>query len=98
MGATQCYLFINKTSVFPIFGYWDGQVLYPGNYVPSLTHRFIKALETRGKLLRNFTQNIDGLGENKRPKNRVLLSTSPFLSIGSVVPQPSVNSATVLSW
>ncbi|CAM9909071.1 unnamed protein product [Pylaiella littoralis] len=37
------------------------KVLYPGNYVPSLTHRFIKALETRGKLLRNFTQNIDGL-------------------------------------
>ncbi|CAM9306640.1 unnamed protein product, partial [Hapterophycus canaliculatus] len=39
------------------------KVLYPGNYVPSLTHRFIKALEIRGKLLRNFTQNIDGLGE-----------------------------------
>ncbi|CAM9302161.1 unnamed protein product [Ectocarpus sp. 12 AP-2014] len=37
------------------------KVLYPGNYVPSLTHRFIKALENRGKLLRNFTQNIDGL-------------------------------------
>ncbi|CAM9234649.1 unnamed protein product [Scytosiphon promiscuus] len=37
------------------------KVLYPGNYVPSLTHRFIKALEIRGKLLRNFTQNIDGL-------------------------------------
>eukprot|EP00903_Cladosiphon_okamuranus_P010135 g9597.t1 len=37
------------------------KVLYPGNYTPSLTHRFIKALENRGKLLRNFTQNIDGL-------------------------------------
>lgn len=43
-----------------------GQVLYPGNYVPSLTHRFIKALENRGKLLRNFTQNIDGLGEENQ--------------------------------
>ncbi|CAN0011206.1 unnamed protein product, partial [Laminaria digitata] len=41
------------------------KALYPGNYVPSPTHRFIKALETRGKLLRNFTQNIDGLGERR---------------------------------
>ncbi|CAM9971438.1 unnamed protein product, partial [Ectocarpus fasciculatus] len=44
----------------PFFNFL-ARVLYPGNYVPSRTHRFIKALETRGKLLRNFTQNIDGL-------------------------------------
>lgn len=37
------------------------KALYPGSYVPSLTHRFLKALENRKKLLRNFTQNIDGL-------------------------------------
>lgn len=45
-------------------------MLYPGNYVPSPTHRFIKALENRGKLLRNFTQNIDGLGEANRSCTR----------------------------
>lgn len=28
---------------------------------PSLTHRFIRALESRGKLLRQYTQNIDCL-------------------------------------
>jgi NAD-dependent SIR2 family protein deacetylase len=28
---------------------------------PSLTHRFIAALHARGALLRNYTQNIDGL-------------------------------------
>ena len=35
--------------------------LLPGNYKPTLTHRFIRMLEEEGKLLRNYTQNIDGL-------------------------------------
>ncbi|MEW5803919.1 MAG: Sir2 family NAD-dependent protein deacetylase [bacterium] len=35
--------------------------LLPGNYKPTLTHRFIQMLEEEGKLLRNYTQNIDGL-------------------------------------
>jgi len=35
--------------------------LLPGNYQPTLTHRFIRMLEEEGKLLRNYTQNIDGL-------------------------------------
>ncbi|EPQ60379.1 DHS-like NAD/FAD-binding domain-containing protein [Gloeophyllum trabeum ATCC 11539] len=30
---------------------------------PSPTHRFIKTLDTKGKLLRSYTQNIDGLEE-----------------------------------
>ena len=30
---------------------------------PSPTHHFIKTLETKGKLLRSYTQNIDGLEE-----------------------------------
>ena len=37
------------------------KVIYPGNYTPSPSHRFISELEKRGKLLRNYTQNIDGL-------------------------------------
>lgn len=28
---------------------------------PSSTHHFIKTLDTKGKLLRSYTQNIDGL-------------------------------------
>lgn len=28
---------------------------------PSPTHHFIKTLDTKGKLLRSYTQNIDGL-------------------------------------
>ena len=32
----------------------------PG-YKPTLTHRFISLLDKKGRLLRCFTQNIDGL-------------------------------------
>lgn len=35
--------------------------LYPGSYQPTPAHYFIKLLEDKGLLLRNFTQNIDGL-------------------------------------
>jgi len=35
--------------------------LYPSNYEPSPSHKFIKLLEDKGKLLRNYTQNIDTL-------------------------------------
>lgn len=64
-------------------------MLYPGNYVPSLTHRFIKALENRGKLLRNFTQNIDGLGEGKQAVRPSRFCHSIF--VGSVAVLLHVN-------
>lgn len=35
--------------------------IYPGQFKPSLSHMFIKKLEQHGKLLRNYTQNIDTL-------------------------------------
>ena len=35
--------------------------LYPGHYLATLTHYFIKLLELKGKLKRVFTQNIDTL-------------------------------------
>jgi len=35
--------------------------LFTGNYRPTPTHRFIRLLEEEGKLMRNYTQNIDGL-------------------------------------
>ncbi|EGO20743.1 hypothetical protein SERLADRAFT_442077 [Serpula lacrymans var. lacrymans S7.9] len=45
----------------PAVFYSFASQIYPSNFVPSLCHRFIKLLETRGKLLRNYTQNIDTL-------------------------------------
>jgi len=36
---------------------------YTKDYKPTLTHYFIRLLADRGMLLRNFTQNIDGLEE-----------------------------------
>jgi len=35
--------------------------IYPGQFTPSPCHRFIQCLEREGKLLRNYTQNIDTL-------------------------------------
>ncbi|CAI8011935.1 NAD-dependent protein deacetylase sirtuin-2 [Geodia barretti] len=35
--------------------------LYPTNFKPTLSHYFIRLLAEKGLLLRNFTQNIDGL-------------------------------------
>jgi len=35
--------------------------LYPGKYKPTVVHCFIRLLAERGLLLRNYTQNIDGL-------------------------------------
>lgn len=35
--------------------------IFPGQFKPSPSHRFIKKLEERGALLRNYTQNIDTL-------------------------------------
>ncbi|TFY83650.1 hypothetical protein EWM64_g372 [Hericium alpestre] len=35
--------------------------IYPSNFIPSPCHRFIKAIEDKGQLLRNYTQNIDTL-------------------------------------
>lgn len=35
--------------------------IYPGQFKPSLSHMFVKQLEENGKLLRNYTQNIDTL-------------------------------------
>ena len=41
--------------------YQFAKEIYPGLFEPSPSHRFIKLLERKGKLLRNYTQNIDTL-------------------------------------
>lgn len=48
-----------ETNPVPFFQF--AKQLLPGSYKPSLTHRFIQLLDGKGKLLRNYTQNIDGL-------------------------------------
>ena len=35
--------------------------LYPGQFCPSLAHCFVRLLQDKGVLHRNYTQNIDGL-------------------------------------
>lgn len=37
------------------------KTLFPGQYNPTVTHHFMKLLEGKNKLLRVYTQNIDGL-------------------------------------
>ena len=45
------------------------QEIYPGQFTPSLCHRFIAKLDQQGKLLRNYTQNIDTLEQVAGIKN-----------------------------
>ncbi|XP_043198435.1 uncharacterized protein LOC122368511 isoform X2 [Amphibalanus amphitrite] len=43
--------------------------IYPGQFKPSPCHRFIRMLERQGKLLRNYTQNIDTLEQQAGIEN-----------------------------
>ncbi|KAJ2485243.1 NAD-dependent histone deacetylase sir2 [Coemansia sp. RSA 2320] len=45
----------------PELFYSFAKELYPYNFTPAPSHAFIKLLEDRNKLLRNYTQNIDTL-------------------------------------
>ncbi|KAG8974936.1 NAD-dependent histone deacetylase sir2 [Tulasnella sp. 425] len=51
--------------------------IYPSNFIPSPCHRFIKLLEDRSVLLRNYTQNIDTL-ESKLGVQKVLRCHGSF--------------------
>jgi NAD-dependent histone deacetylase SIR2 len=50
-------VFLYRPHVFYSFA----KDIYPSNFRPSSSHRFIRLLEDRGQLLRNYTQNIDTL-------------------------------------
>ena len=39
--------------------------LYPGKYAPNPAHYFVRLLQDKGVLLRNYTQNIDGMERRK---------------------------------
>jgi len=43
--------------------------IYPGQFKPSISHKFIKLIESNGKLLRNYTQNIDTLEKSANIEN-----------------------------
>ena len=43
------------------FNKWSKEFLPGVNYKPSIGHYFVRMLQDKGKLLRHFTQNIDGL-------------------------------------
>uniref|UniRef100_A0A5S6QWN9 Deacetylase sirtuin-type domain-containing protein n=1 Tax=Trichuris muris TaxID=70415 RepID=A0A5S6QWN9_TRIMR len=58
--------------------------IYPDLFTPSLTHRFIKILELQGKLLRNYTQNIDSL-ENAAGIERVVYCHGSFTTASCTV-------------
>lgn len=57
----QAMFDINYFSRDPRPFYKFAREIYPGQFTPSPCHRFIKLLETKQKLLRNYTQNIDTL-------------------------------------
>ncbi|KAI0079106.1 SIR2-domain-containing protein [Panus rudis PR-1116 ss-1] len=57
--------------------------IYPANFIPSPCHRFIKLVEDKGKLLRNYTQNIDTL-ETRAGVKRVLQCHGSFATASCI--------------
>ncbi|KAI8082783.1 DHS-like NAD/FAD-binding domain-containing protein [Halteromyces radiatus] len=55
----------------PEIFYSFAKELYPSKYEPSPSHEFVKLVEEQGKLLRNYTQNIDTLEHKANIKNVV---------------------------
>ncbi|KAI3377281.1 hypothetical protein L3Q82_008494, partial [Scortum barcoo] len=51
--------------------------LYPGNYLPNLTHYFVRLLHEKKQLLRMYTQNIDGL-ERRIPPDMLVEAHGTF--------------------
>ncbi|KZV69310.1 SIR2-domain-containing protein [Peniophora sp. CONT] len=81
----------------PAVFYSFAKQIYPSNFVPSPCHRFIKAIEDHGKLLRNYTQNIDTL-ETLTGVTRVLqchgsFATASCLACRARVPGSAIESS-----
>ncbi|KAG0235328.1 NAD-dependent histone deacetylase sir2 [Mortierella sp. GBA43] len=71
--------FRRKPQVFYSFA----REIFPSNFTPSPSHNFIKLLEDKGKLLRNYTQNIDTL-EQKAGIRHVLQCHGSFATASCV--------------
>ncbi|KAG8688149.1 NAD-dependent histone deacetylase sir2 [Ceratobasidium sp. 395] len=80
--------FREKPSVFYSFA----SQIYPSNFIPSPCHRFIKLLEDKDKLLRNYTQNIDTL-ETEVGVKRVLQCHGSFATATCIQCKAKVNGA-----
>lgn len=67
----------------PEIFYSFAKELYPAKYQPSPSHLFVKLVEEKGKLLRNYTQNIDTL-EHKANIKRVVNCHGSFATASCV--------------
>ncbi|KAG2207782.1 hypothetical protein INT46_001973 [Mucor plumbeus] len=67
----------------PEIFYSFAKELYPAKYQPSPSHLFVKLVEDKGKLLRNYTQNIDTL-EHKTNIKRVVNCHGSFATASCV--------------
>ncbi|CAI2183235.1 13344_t:CDS:2 [Funneliformis geosporum] len=75
---------INYFKDCPEVFYSFAKEIYPSNFTPSPSHYFVKLLEEKGKLLRNYTQNIDTLEQAAGIKN-VLQCHGSFATASCIV-------------
>ncbi|ESN98798.1 hypothetical protein HELRODRAFT_66888, partial [Helobdella robusta] len=68
--------------------------IYPGQFKPSLSHLFIGALERSGKLLRNYTQNIDTL-EPSAGITKIIQCHGSFSTASCMVCKHKVNAEVI---
>ncbi|GLJ59177.1 hypothetical protein SUGI_1496530 [Cryptomeria japonica] len=57
----KCMFDIEYFRKNPLPFYQFAKALYPGQFKPTIGHKFIKCIEEHNKLLRNYSQNIDTL-------------------------------------
>lgn len=63
--------------------------MWPGNFAPTEAHAFLRLLAEKGKLLRVYTQNIDGLERLAGvPPDRLVECHGTFASAHSIGPEP----------
>jgi len=70
-------LFRDKTSTAVFYTFISGLKAAIDQASPSPTHHFLHTLHKRGKLLRSYTQNIDGLEERSGLTGTSYLPSSP---------------------
>ncbi|KAF9291462.1 NAD-dependent histone deacetylase sir2 [Mortierella alpina] len=71
--------FCDRPEIFYSFA----REIFPSNFVPSPSHYFIKLVEEHGKLIRNYTQNIDTL-EQKAGITKVLQCHGSFATASCI--------------
>lgn len=69
--SPECMFDIEYFKMDPLPFFLFAKEIFPDNYKPSISHEFIAHLEKKGKLLRNFTQNIDTLESRANIQNVV---------------------------